>query len=100
MSLIFKNSQTRLTSVLHHNLLNNEINNIIRRNINLSTKINPIKYDLSSIKLNNENKLGFNLSSNLIAKRLNSTSKEKGILRKLFIFYLYFYYYFYYYFFS
>jgi len=80
MSLIFKNSQARLTSALKNNLLNSEIN-IIKRNVNLSAKITPVKYNLPSTYLNNEKKSCFNLDSNLVVKRFNSTSKEKGMIK-------------------
>ncbi|ORY67904.1 hypothetical protein LY90DRAFT_661051 [Neocallimastix californiae] len=75
MSLVFNNSQTKLSSYLTQKIINSQITNI-KRNINLTSRNNSIKVNLPSIKLNNEKKI---LSTNLsVSKRFNSSSKEKG----------------------
>eukprot|EP00833_Pecoramyces_ruminatium_P006244 jgi/Orpsp1_1/1180276/evm.model.c7180000072759.1 len=77
MSLIFNNSQAKLSSILGQNLINTGIINI-KRNINLTSNNKSLKINLPSIKLNNEKKT-LNSSTNLnISKRFNSSSKEKG----------------------
>jgi len=83
MSLVFNNSQTKLSSYLTQKIINSQITNI-KRNINLTSRNNSIKVNLPSIKLNNEKKI---LSTNLsVSKRFNSSSKEKGNKKNFFFF--------------
>jgi len=83
MSLVFNNSQTKLSSYLTQKIINSQITNI-KRNINLTSRNNSIKVNLPSIKLNNEKKI---LSTNLsVSKRFNSSSKKKVKKKNFFFF--------------
>jgi len=75
MSFVFNNCQTKLTSTLSQKLINNGINNI-KRNFNIIPRKDLIKYNLPSINIKNDNKIF--ASTNIINKRFNSTTKEKG----------------------